>query len=94
MHLQRISLSVWIGTSLTFVLVIVAGFFPYPVSKAILWQASILVTDRDSEGLMAGVYYSLALLLGMPIYSVVVYAVLSFIAGVRTQRGNTKVNAG
>jgi hypothetical protein len=76
------------------VLVILAGFFPYSVSKAILWQASILVTDRDSEGLMAGVYYSIALLLGMPIYSLLVYAVLSLIEVVRTHRGNRKVNAG
>jgi hypothetical protein len=43
---------------------------------------------------MAGVYYSIALLLGTPIYSLLVYAVLSLIEVVRTHRGNRKVNAG
>jgi hypothetical protein len=74
--MKRLILSVNLGMFVSYLLTVLAFFVPFRVGKILTWHASLVMTVYDEE-LGAGVYYGTGFALGIPIYSLLIYACLT-----------------
>lgn len=73
--MKRVVLSINLGMFISFLLTVLAFLVPFSVGKILTWPASLVMKVYD-EVLGGPIYYGVGMLLGIPIYSLLIYVCL------------------